>query len=412
MTDQTTDMQSKQDMETTVNDCNQFACELFSKLAGESEGNLFFSPGSISMALAMTLAGAKGETAREMQETLGFSLEPARVHEAFRRLRTETRTGGVELNVANRLWGQAGYHFLPEYLKTTEHYYAAGLETVDFQNAPGETASQINAWVTKQTNGKIDSLVSPLQFNELTRLVLTNAIYFLGGWEDEFQPEATKEQSFQLSRSEETIVPLMHQTNSFGYGEDEEMQVLELPYRRHEYTTRLVESEDGFSYMEHEEIPGGGSDFVMDILLPREPDGLPAIESQLHLATLQKWMKTRSHEVNVSLPRFRVEASMDLDQQLQSLGMRRAFSRDEADFSNITDDPAGLFIGSVIHTAFVDVNEKGTEAAAATGVMLAAGCTMEPEPPKEFRADHPFLFLIRDRQTRLIHFMGRLANPS
>lgn len=164
--------------------------------------------------------------------------------------------------------------------------------------------------------------------------------------------------------------------------------------------------------MAHEEIPGGGSDFVMNILLPREPDGLPAIERQIHSATLQTWMTTRIQEVKVSLPRFRVESSMDLDQQLQLLGMQRAFSRDEADFSNMSDDPEGLYIGSVIHKAFVDVNEQGTEAAAATAVMLAAGCAMEPEPPKEFRADHPFLFLIRDRQTRLIHFMGRLANPS
>ncbi|QDT44141.1 Serpin (serine protease inhibitor) [Gimesia alba] len=412
MTDQTTDTQSKQDVQTTVNDCNQYACELFLKLAGESEGNLFFSPSSISMALAMTLAGAKGETAREMQEALGFSLEPARVHEAFRRLRAETRTGGVELSIANRLWGQTGYQFLPEYLKTIEHAYDAGLETVDFQNAPGETASQINAWVTKQTNGKIDRLVTPQNFNELTRLVLTNAIYFLGGWEEEFEPEETKEEPFQLSQGEETIVPLMHQTNSFGYGEDEGLQVLELPYRQHDFTTRIVESEDGFPYMEQEEIPGGGSDFVMNILLPRESGRLPALENQIHAASLQQWMTTRSCEVKVSLPQFRVESSMELNQQLQSLGMQRAFSRDEAEFSNMSDDPEGLFLGAILHKAFVEVNEKGTEAAGVTGVIVAGGCVRDDEPPKEFRADHPFLFLIRDRKTRLIHFMGRLVNPS
>ncbi len=159
------------------------------------------------------------------------------------------------------------------------------------------------------------------------------------------------------------------------------------------------------------EVPGGGSDFSMCIVLPRERDGLHAVEQEIHPVTLQTWLTMRDQEVIVSLPRFQLELEYELNAPLESLGMKRAFLPDAAEFSGMTDDPEGLFIGSVLHKTFVDVNEQGTEAAAVTGVMMAAGCAMEPEPPKVFCADHPFLFLIRDRQTGWIYFMGRFNQP-
>lgn len=399
------------EMRATVNDCNRFACALFQQLSAQNSGNLFFSPASISTALAMTLAGARGETAQEMRTALQLTQEGSQLHESFQRLRSETRTGGVELDVANQLWGKVGYHFLAPFLETIRDCYGGGLQSVDFQGEPAATADQINEWVSQATRGKITELVSPISFHELTRLILVNAIYFKGGWEDEFELELTQDQTFYLAGDQRTSVPMMHQTGSFRYFENEMLQVLELPYRQQNYVPQPVELEDGSVVLMATEVPGGGSDFSMCIVLPRERDGLHAVEQEIHPVTLQTWLTMRDQEVIVSLPRFQLELEYELNAPLESLGMKRAFLPDAAEFSGMTDDPEGLFIGSVLHKTFVDVNEQGTEAAAVTGVMMAAGCAMEPEPPKVFCADHPFLFLIRDRQTGWIYFMGRFNQP-
>lgn len=399
------------DMRSTVDDCNRFACTLFQLLAAKNSGNLFFSPASISTALAMTLAGARGETAREMRDALQLTQDDSQLQASFQRLRSETRTGGVELSVANQLWGQSGYQFLVPFLETVRDCYSGGLQMVDFQGEPAAAADQINQWVNQATRGKITELVKPESFHELTRLILVNAIYFKGTWEDEFEPELTRDQTFYLAGDQQIDVPMMHQTGSFGYFENETLQLLELPYRQRNVAMQVIENEDGSAYFTEEEIPGGGSDFSMCIVLPRERNGLHAVEQELHPATLQKWLNTDYQEVIVSLPRFQLELEYELNAPLESLGMKRAFQLDAADFSGMSDDPEGLFIGSVLHKTFVDVNEQGTEAAAVTGVVWAAGCAQEPEPPKVFCADHPFLFLIRDRQTGWIYFMGRFNQP-
>jgi len=393
------------DMADVVESCNRFAFDLHSKLAG-APGNLFFSPSSISMALAMTLAGASEDTAEEIAELLHATLPENRFHEGFWELRNATKTGGVELKLANRLWGQTGYSFLPEFLEATERCYGARFAEVDFRNAVEEARLQINAWVEEQTAGKIKDLIPVGMLHPLTRLVLTNAIYFKGTWEYEFDETDTSEAPFWTAPGIAHPVQMMHQTEYLRYGEFNGLQVLEMPYRETQVEFRSTQAGQG----EAVEIADSGSDLVMCILLPRRIDGIQEIESQLTTATFREWTTLRTCEVDASIPKFRIESKFLLNGTLELLGMRQAFSVEEADFSRMSDDPEGLFIAAAIHQAFVDVNEKGTEAAAATAVAMAAGCA-EPEQPKVFRADHPFLFLIRDRATRLIHFFGRVVNP-
>lgn len=401
--------QLKSDVDTLVANSNQFAFDLYSKLAEHDNENLFYSPSSVSYALAMAFAGANAETAQEMADTLRFTLAPERFHEAFRRLQSDTRTGGVEFRIANRLWGQTGYHFLPEFLQTTEHCYGAKLAEVDFEHATEAARKQINGWVEKQTADKIKNLIPPDVLDSMTRLVLTNAVYFLGIWEDEFFEELTGQDPFWITSKKQVSIPMMHQTTTFSYGDFDDLQVVELPYRSRCVETLVDDSTQGYDEVE---FPEGGSDFSMCILLPRKIDGLADIERQLNDANLQKWTTLRACKVKLNLPRFRVESSFQLEEQLELLGMERPFSINDADFSKMSDNPEGLYIGAILHKAFVDVNERGTEAAAVTAMVMVGGCAMKTEPLKEFRADHPFLLLIRDRKTRMIHFIGRVTNPS
>jgi serpin B len=400
----------KADIAQVVDGANSFAIDLYAKVR-EPAGNLFYSPSSITMALAMTYAGARGETARQLAEALHFTLPPDRLHEAFRALQATTRTGSVELRIGNRLWGQKGYHFLPEFMDITDRCYGAKLADVDFRTAGEQARNEINRWVEQQTANKITDLVPLGALNAMTRLVLTNAVYFLGCWESEFDEENTTLAPFWTTATEHSPVSMMSQTKHFMYGEFDDLRVLELPYRSRAY--ELQDYEDKFGKgQRYVEIPDGGSDFAMVILLPRKMDGLKEIESRLSSTTLQQFVKLKPSPVDVQIPKFHVESSFLLGEALNSLGMKDAFILGGADFSGISDDPEGLYLGTVIHKAFVDVNKKGTEAAAATAAMMVGGSAMRPEPPKVFRADHPFLFVIRDRKTRLIHFIGRVANPS
>lgn len=388
--------ETKNDVTDVVESCNQFGNDLFSQLLGES-GNCFFSPSSVSTALAMTFAGASEETAREMASVLRFSLPPDRLHEAFRSLPANPSTGGVELRMANRLWGQQGYHFLSDFLQTTENCYGAKLAEVDFQTASESARQQINAWVENQTAHKIKDLIPPEILDGTTRLVLTNAVYFLGRWAREFDKAFTSDQPFWTTPDEKHLIPMMRNTGRYQYGDFKDLQVLELPYR-----TDTIDSSG---------IPDGGGDWSMCILLPRRGVDLRQIEAQLSTTVSQQIKTLRSHEVNVQIPKFRIESAFSLNEALKQLGMKRAFSMTDADFSGMTDDPEGLFIAAALHKAFVDVNEKGTEAAAATAVVMALRGASRAGKPEVFIADRPFLFLIRDRATGLIHFMGRFAKP-
>jgi serpin B len=381
------------DLTAIVNGNNSFAYDLYTKLAQEP-GNLFFSPYSISTALAMTYAGAGGDTAKQMAKTLHFSLPAERLHPAMADVMKALNAQGksYQLAVANALWGQKGFKFQPEFLEITNKYYGAGspagsgVREVDFVNEGNreKTRQTINQWVEKQTNNKIKDLIKPKILDAMTRLVLTNAIYFKGKWEYQFNAKETKEAPFYISDKEKQMIPMMRQTGEFYYTETEGVQILGLPYT--------------------------GGDLAMVILLPKSQTGLVQLEKEFQAGNVQKWLsKLAQEKVEVSLPRFKLEAQFQLNQSLRELGMIDAFNENKADFSGMSK-PDRLFIKNVIHKAFVEVNEEGTEASAATAVIMG----IKSAPPKKtyvFRADHPFVFLIRDLRSGSILFMGRLTQP-
>ncbi len=362
---------------------NQFAWDLYAKLR-EAEGNLFFSPYSISTALAMTYAGARGETAEQMAETLHFTLPNEDLHRAMGALvdalNRAGEEGDFELAVANALWGQSGYEFLDAFTEMVEESYGAGLERVDFQRETEAARQTINQWVEDKTNERIEDLLKPGILNPDTALVLTNAIYFKGDWASQFDENATADKPFTLADGDKIDVPMMYQKDEFKYGENDDCKIIELPYE--------------------------GDRLSMLVLLPEKADGINDLEEKLSPDAIARWTEgMRKQEVHVYLPRFEITAEFSLKDVLVAMGMRDAFSGD-ADFSGMTGR-RDLFISAVEHKAFVEVTEEGTEAAAATGVVmqrLAAIIT-------EFRADHPFLFLIRDNETDSILFIGRVANP-
>jgi serpin B len=364
---------------------DEFALDLYANLRGRP-GNLFLSPYSLSTALAMTYAGARGETAEEMARTLHFSLPPDRLHAAFSNLIRQIHGDGEPrpylLAVANALWGQEGEEYLPEFLRLLEDHYGAGLRRVNFRD-PERARRAINAWAEEQTRGKIPDLLPPTLPRPDTALALTNAIYFKGDWSSPFARKATLEEDFRVAADQSLRVPMMHQAGRFPYLDGGTFQALELPY--------------------------AGDALSMVVLLPKEVDGLAALEESLSAARLAGWLRTLAdRRVEVALPRFKVEAGLELQDVLAAMGMPLAFTGD-ADFSGI-DGTHELFISAVIHKAFVDVNEEGTEAAAATAVLMSRSAA-RPEPSATFRADHPFLFLIRHKGTGSILFLGRLASP-
>ncbi len=386
MTSQSPQLQD--DVSALVRSLNAFSCDLFRKLAREEEGNLFLAPANLGTALAMAYAGAAGETAREMSDVLHCPLPPEQYHAAFRGLREATKTDGVELHTANRLWGQASFSFVPEFLSTMREDYAAPLEILDFIEEPEISRKWINSWVAEQTADQIQDLLAEDDIDTTTRLVLTTAVHFLGKWTLPFDESATRDAPFWTGPSSQSTAEMMSQTADFQYGDFEDLQVLELPYGLPE------DRKDG--------------DFTMCILLPKRNDGLPEIEAKLTPDALDRWTRLRFEEVAVSIPKFRMESRFQLNKTLAKLGMPKAFSIKEADFSAMTDDPLGLFIAKTIHKAYVEVDEQGTEAAAATAVVMAIRGLPRT---MAFRADRPFLFLIRDRNTNLVNFLGRVTDP-
>ncbi|MEK7993058.1 MAG: serpin family protein, partial [Planctomycetota bacterium] len=291
--------------------------------------------------------------------------------------------GTYTLNVANALWGQKGYGFLKEFLELVRTNYDGQLNEVDFIGAAEAARKTINAWVEKQTKGKIKDLIPAGVLDSMTRLVLTNAIYFKGNWARQFKKDQTQDAPFVLADGRKIETPMMNQTAQFGYAETETLQGLELPYVDRELS--------------------------MIILLPKEPDGLSKLEEALTAENLSQWLaRLNSREVVVSVPKFKVTTQFSLASVLQSMGMTDAFS-DSADFSGM-DGKKDLFISAVIHKAYVDVNEEGTEAAAATGVTMKL-TSFGPSETPVFLADHPFLFLIRDNKSGGILFIGRVMNP-
>jgi serpin B len=376
----------KPDVSGVVKGGNQFALDLYAQLR-DREGNQFFSPFSISTALAMTYAGARGQTAEEIAKTLHFADDQIKLHKAFGAVLRQTTGGqqsGFQLNFANALWGQKNYGFLPDFLTLTRTHYGAGLKEVDFATATEQARRTINAWVEQQTQDKIKEVLQPGVLTPKTRLVLTNAIYFKGDWKYTFAKASTTETPFHASAKTKVKVPMMQQTAEFKHLEDGDYQALELPYAT--------------------------GDLSMLILLPKAVDGLSTLEKKLSPAWLDKVRsRMQIQEVIVSLPKFKLTQSYALADILAGMGMPTAFEPGKADFSGMNGSTEKLFISAVIHKAFVDVNEKGTEAAATTAVVIDPQDAEIPRPM--FRADHPFVFLIRDNRSGTILFLGRLVNP-
>lgn len=361
---------------------NRFGDALYTAISGEP-GNLFMSPLSVRIALAMTYGGAKGETATEMANVLQLTGEPATIHGSMAALQEslETAAGeGQQLAIANRLWGSKGEPFLSDYLQLTRSYYGAPLEMLDFSGNPEGSRASINSWVGERTQGMIPELLGQGVIDRSTILVLTNAIYFKGLWKKKFDPKRTRDGSFKATGGA-VQVPMMSQKAKFRYGESDDAKVLELPYE--------------------------GDRLSMVIVLPQPSVDLATIEKKMSAEGLAPWLANMDErDVVVTLPRFRVESSFSLSVALQKLGIIKAFGG--GDFSGMSGNP-GLQISDVIHQAVVEVNEEGTEAAAATAVVMTRSASITS--PAFFKADHPFVFAIRDRESSALLFVGRLTTP-
>ena len=362
---------------------NNFAFELYAKYKSD-EGNIFFSPYSISTALAMTYEGARGKTAEEMRNVLHFPADELSRRAAYAKLYNEInkKDKGYKLSTANALWGQKDFSFLQSYTDTVENYYGGKLQNLDFKTETEKSRQTINNWVESQTNNKIKDLIPQGVLGPLTRLVLTNAIYFKGTWLKQFDKGKTKEEDFR-TKSGTVKAPMMRLTGKeakFNYAENDKLQVLEMLYNGNETSILIVLPKDDTANF----------DLTLEAL------------NQLKGMLLER-------RVDVYIPKFKFDTKYLMSKTLSEMGMPTAFS-DEADFSGITlEEP--LLIDQVIHQAFVEVNEEGTEAAAATAVVMAATSAM-PSPVPEFRADHPFIFIIQQKETGNILFMGRVADPT
>jgi serpin B len=382
---------NESDLVNLIRGNSEFAFDLYRALK-ETDGNLFYSPYSISQALAMTYVGARSETEKQMSNTLYFALSQDHLHPAFNGLdielgkRGKSAQGkdgeGFRLNIVNAIWGQKDYRFLPDFLDVLAENYGAGLRVLDFANAPEESRIIINDWVSEQTEGKIEDLIPKSSIDALTRLVLTNAIYFNAAWQYPFNDEVTANGPFYLMDGQEVIVPMMTQTESFGYAEEDGYQAVELPY--------------------------DGSELSMVILLPSKGQ-FEAFESSLDYEMIEGIISGLvNQQVNLTMPKFEFESEFSLKKALMAMGMPVAFSTD-ADFSGMTGN-RDLFIDNVLHKAFISVDEAGTEAAAATAVIMTL--TAVPATPVEVIVDRPFTFLIRDIETGAILFVGRTLNPN
>ena len=372
-----------EDLVALVEGNNQFALDLYKKLAETEKGNLFFSPYSISSALAMTYAGARGQTAEEMAKVLGIAKLGDKVHPAHASLAYKLKSAGgkdkPEFHIANALWGQQGLPFKPEFLQLTRKHYGAGLQEVNFgdtENARGT----INKWVGEQTREKIPELLKPGVLSNDTKLVLTNAIYFKADWLRPFDKDWTQDGPFHRTPTEKVTVPFMQQKASFRVAATGDARVLELPYV--------------------------GGEYAMLIVLPNKPEDFGRVQATLTGESVKGWFaKATEHEYDIMLPKFKMQMAVNLIPALKQLGMTTAFAESSADFSNC-EESKRLFIGSVEHQATIDVDESGTTAAAATEVsirLLSAG--------PRFIVDRPFLVIIRSKQTGAIVFIGKVLNP-
>ncbi len=387
---------SDDDYEQLSEDNAAFAFDLYAELADEQSGeNFFYSPHSISSALAMTYAGAESSSENQMASALNFQLPEQDLHPAFNKLDQTLRsradqTGNQDdgspfkLNIANSIWGRTDYPFKQPFLDTLARHYGAGLHGVDFQTEPDQARESINTWVEDHTEGKIEDLLPEGSINALTRLVLTNAIYFKAGWANEFDEANTEEADFTNGAGETVSVEMMSlaEQNGLAYASDGNWQAVELPYV--------------------------GEKVSMVVLVP-DAGEFGAVEQNLSGSWVRGVFDQLSGEaVRVELPKFDVESAFSVKKMLEALGMEAPFDERAADLTDIADVEK-LFVEDVIHQSFVTVDEEGTEAAAATAVTV--GTTSAPQY-KEVTVDRPFVFMIRDRETDTLLFAGRVLDPS
>jgi serpin B len=375
------------DLAQVVDGSNAFAFDLYRELLNTEDGNVIFSPYSISTALAMTYAGAAGATAAQMAGALRFTLPDDKLHAAFNALdlaladRAAQASGDTipfRLTTANSIWGQDGWDFAAPFLDTLAVNYGAGLRVRDFQADPEGARAAINGWVEERTHDRIKELIKPGVVTDATRLVLTNAIYFSAAWAEPFEASETTDRPFFIGGDAQVVVPSLHQRAGHGYAEGNGYRVAELPYDGHQLSMVVI-----------------------------EPDDLAAFEAGLTGPRLQEIAASvQGYELDLTLPKFRFAAPLELKPILQELGMVDAFT-EAADFSRI-DGTGGLQITDVVHQGFVGIDERGTEAAAATAVVI--GPTSVPESAT-LVVDRPFVFFIRDRPTGAILFVGRVVDP-
>ncbi|XP_010643185.1 serpin B3 [Fukomys damarensis] len=380
----------------------KFTLDLFQELR-KSKDNVFYSPISITAALAMVYLGAKGKTAQEMEKVLHFNEvtkeskgktqtshgeNPGSVHLQFQKLLTEWKkpTDAYELKSANKIYKEKNFQFLPEYLNDLKNFYLTDAESVDFENETEESRKKMNTWVEKQTHDKIKDFFPVNSLDNGTKLVLVNAVYFKGQWENKFNKNYTVEGKFWLNKDTSKCVQMMKQSIYLNFAslEDVQAKMVEIPYK--------------------------DKALSMVVLLPNEVDGLQQLEDGLTGEKLMEWASLQNmntKQVNLRLPRFKVEQSFSLNDILQNMGMVKAFSPGDADFSGMTGD-AGLVVSKAQHKSFVEVNETGTEAAAATEVTMSLTSSRVSE---DFHCDHPFLFFIKQNENSSILFFGRVSSP-
>lgn len=370
----------------TVKNNNRFALELFGKLAYGKE-NVFFSPFSISTAMAMTYAGAKNNTKKEIGKVMHFDSVQNNLNKRFstllkyiNSLNTENK---LSLYTANSIWSQSGYFFNKTYIGNIKKYFFAAIQTLDFKKDPESCRKIINKWVEEKTKNKITELLKPNILNDLTRLVLVNAIYFYGSWDKKFDETQTKKMEFYIEKDKVVKADFMFANDKYNYLENEKFQIIELPY--------------------------AGKTTSMMIMLPKNSDN---INSLINLFKGDNYCKISGklglQKVKVFLPKFNITSEYELNETLKKMGIIEAFSPN-ADFSGMTGKK-DLMIDKVIHKAIIEVNEKGTEAAAATAVVIRE----KSAPAKDivFKADHPFFFLIKENKTGQILFAGKVYKPS
>ncbi|XP_054109801.2 serpin B6 isoform X1 [Callithrix jacchus] len=366
-----------------------FALNLLKTLGEGNSKNVFFSPLSMASALAMVYMGAQGNTAAQMAQVLSLNKSGGGgdVHQGFQSLLTEVNKPGTQylLRTANRLFGEKSCDFLSSFRDSCQKFYQVEMEELDFVSAVEKSRKHINTWVAEKTEGKIAELLSPGTVDSLTKLVLVNAIYFKGNWDKQFRKENTKERPFKVSKNEEKPVQMMFKKSTFKktYIGEIFTQILVLPYV--------------------------GQELNMIIMLPDESTDLRTVEKEITHEKFVEWTRLDmmdEEEVEVFLPRFKLEESYDMEHILRNLGMTDAFEVGKADFSGMSK--TDLFLSKVVHKSFVEVNEEGTEAAAATAAIMMLRCARFTP---RFCADHPFLFFIQHSKTNGILFCGRFSSP-